>query len=347
MSQASLPPASRTTSTRGNLPLAVVLCLVVMAPPALAWAAPFWSQPTPWKQALPAGPALAFSQYAVDLGKVRPADELRATFRFRNTSTVPVTIQELIPSCGCLMPRLDKQVYAPGEAGQINLRMQPANETPGEKEFFCDVVYRDTQTRTDRLTFRLHLPEQRLSVRPPALIVYQLSNQPTTQPLFVHDSRGHQVEILSLRTGSPFVKASLTPPEGFSLEQIQPAQESKEAAQAVSALTPANINPPGKPSLIPIPETEPLPEATAKTNSSRTRSSAGHSDPFLGEETHQPNEKIVYITVVAELPPGRHHALIEIETTDPETRFLKVPVMIQGRSVEDPKDKHQSHGLRK
>lgn len=319
------------------------LCLLAAMPPMLAMAAPMWSHARPWSEPLPAGPSLAFAQYAVDLGRVRPADELRGTFRFRNAGDKPVTITEIKPSCGCLMPRVDKKTYASGETGQITLRMQPANEEPGAKEFYCDILYTDSQPRTDRLTFRLHLPEQRLSVRPSALIVYQLSDQPTTQPIFVTDSRGHEVEILGIRTGSPFVTASMTAPADYKPVSPDLDPRAKKADGPVSALLAANVaTTPASHSLKPIPESEALDgeplgnESPAKSSAARGMN-GGHSVPGDPPESEShANEKVVYITVAAQLPPGRHHAIIEIETTDPEVRFLKVPVMIQGRTTEEP-----------
>ena len=44
--------------------------------------------------------------------------------------------------------------------------MQPANESGGRKEYFADVKYSDPEPRQVRLTFKLEIPEQGLTVRP-------------------------------------------------------------------------------------------------------------------------------------------------------------------------------------
>ena len=44
---------------------------------------------------------------------------VEATYPFKNTSTVPVTIKKLRTSCGCTAAKLEKRTYAPGESGEI------------------------------------------------------------------------------------------------------------------------------------------------------------------------------------------------------------------------------------
>lgn len=52
-----------------------------------------------------------------------PQDEvLEARFTFRNTGAKAVTIKSLRASCGCTTPRLEKETYAPGEAGAVVAR---------------------------------------------------------------------------------------------------------------------------------------------------------------------------------------------------------------------------------
>ncbi len=153
----------------------------------------------------PSRPALAFDQYLIDLGRIQPTSEVRGTFVFENRGRHPVEIQEVHPSCGCLQPQLSTRRLEPGEAGAVILRMQPANETPGRKEYYADVRYADPDPRTVRVTFRLELPEQQLAVKPRALLVYQLSDTPTVHTISVSDTRDQPVQILDAAVNSAFV----------------------------------------------------------------------------------------------------------------------------------------------
>lgn len=209
----------------------------------------------------PDRPALAFDQYLVDLGPIAPETEVRALFQFANRGRSPVEILEVKPSCGCLEPQLSSRTLAPGEVGRMVLRMQPANELPGRKEYYADVRYTDGQPRETRLTFRVEIPEQQLSVRPKALMVYQLSDQPTSQTVTVTDNRPEPVRILGATVNSPFVTV---------------------------------------------------------------RFQGEHQDGGAQQTEFE-------VTVAAELPPGRHEAVLSIQTTDRLSPVLKVPLLMQGR----------------
>jgi len=179
-----------------------------LLPCVVAATVQFVRPPQPLAIELPPRPALAFDQYLVDLGRVTPTSELRATFVFRNRGSQPVEISEVAPSCGCLVPYVSTRKVEPGELGRIVLRMQPANELPGRKELFADVKYADPQPRETRLTFKLELPEERLLVRPKALLFYQSSDQPVTREVLVTDTREPSARILDASVNSPFVRVA-------------------------------------------------------------------------------------------------------------------------------------------
>jgi hypothetical protein len=154
-------------------------------------------------------PALALDQYLVDLGKIQPTTEVHGTFVFENRGTETVVIDDVLPSCGCLQPRLSAKELPPGETGAVMLRMQPANETPGRKSYTADIRYRDPEPREVRVTFRVEVPERQMSVKPRALIVYQLSDQPTQHELIVTDTRESPAEVTKITANSPHIAADL------------------------------------------------------------------------------------------------------------------------------------------
>src|SRR6201988_2641341 len=62
--------------------------------------------------------------------KSKPGDrEVVATYRFTNTGTNPITIDNVHTSCGCTTAALTKNEYAPGESGQIVARMVSGSRT--------------------------------------------------------------------------------------------------------------------------------------------------------------------------------------------------------------------------
>lgn len=212
----------------------------------------------------PDRPALAFDQYLVDLGEIEPTTEVRGLFHFENRGRTTVEIREVVPSCGCLTPQISSHALAPGEVGRIVLRMQPASELPGRKEYYADVRYSDGQPRETRLTFRLEIPEQHLSVKPKALLVYQSGDQPTMQTLTVTDNRPDPARILGATVNSPFVQVRLQ---------------------------------------------------------------AERQEPGVGRQTE------FEIAVSGELPVGEHKALVTIETSDPLSPKLRVPLLLHRRDA--------------
>jgi hypothetical protein len=191
---------SRTQSLRQGS-----LWIVALTPFLLAAAVHVGRPPVPMAISSPPRPALAFDQYLVDLGPTQPVLELQGKFRFRNRSEQPVKLLAVQPSCGCLQPLVSGKDFAPGEDGQIILRMRPANESPGKKEYYADVKYTDPEPREVRITFKLELPERGIMVKPRALLVYQFSNEKTVQELKIIDSRDKPARIKDVSVNSPLV----------------------------------------------------------------------------------------------------------------------------------------------
>jgi hypothetical protein len=183
--------------------MAGLLPLALSAVVHYAWS----SQPRAFD--VPPRPALAFDQYLVDLEQIPVSSEVRATFAFRNRGAETVQITGVHPSCGCLEPQLSTRSVAPGEAGRIVLRMQPANESPGRKEYYADVRYTDPQPREVRLTFKVIVPDEGLTVQPKALLVYQNSRQPTHQQVVITDRRARRAEVLDVQSSHPLVEAAI------------------------------------------------------------------------------------------------------------------------------------------
>jgi hypothetical protein len=182
--------------------------------------------PTPMSITAPSRPALAFRQYAVDLGPIQPAGEARATFLFVNRGSSPVEITGITSSCSCLASAIEPKHYEPGKEGRIVLRVQPAKEKPGPKELFADVTYNDPEPRTVRLTFKLEIPERQMTVSPPALmVVHPAGSDPTVATFTVADGRKKSFEILDVETTSdlaaPVIGERSITPNGEWMQTVQ------------------------------------------------------------------------------------------------------------------------------
>jgi len=139
--------------------------------------------------AAPDRPALAFEQYLVDYGEIAATDEVKVHYGFRNNGKQTVHVRELVPSCGCMQPKLEQRDYEPGQSGRFLLRVQTANQEDGEKEYRVTVKYQDPAPREVELIFRLVLPDSRVIVKPRALAFYVMGNKPVTQEVEIIDRR--------------------------------------------------------------------------------------------------------------------------------------------------------------
>jgi hypothetical protein len=62
---------------------------------------------------------LVFESQQIELQAALTDEKAEAVFRFRNEGDESVTIKWVKSSCGCTVPELDKNEYAPGETGEI------------------------------------------------------------------------------------------------------------------------------------------------------------------------------------------------------------------------------------
>lgn len=154
-------------------------------------------------------PALAFSQYYINLGQVAPSPVIGARFSFKNVSDHVVTIKEVVPSCGCLSPRLARKIYKPGEVGEFILPVETPSQKPGPKEFWIDVTYEDSKTRNVILAFNAILPEKQVMVKPKALIVYQFGNRKTERSISVFDYPDTGLKLISAHCNSKLVRVRM------------------------------------------------------------------------------------------------------------------------------------------
>lgn len=150
-------------------------------------------------------PALAFDQYAVNLGPIEPMGLAKARFRFTNAGDRPVTITNLRPSCGCLQPRLEKRDYAPGETGQFFVQVATAGEQPGPRHYTISLDYLDPKPQSVVLTFRLELPPRQLYITPRALLVYQFGEESVTKEILVTDNRLNFATITGVDSPAKFI----------------------------------------------------------------------------------------------------------------------------------------------
>jgi len=66
-------------------------------------------------------PIMAFEQTTIDYGKVTSESNARRYFKFTNTGNVPLIIQKVKGSCGCVVLNFPKRPIMPNESGEIEI----------------------------------------------------------------------------------------------------------------------------------------------------------------------------------------------------------------------------------
>ncbi len=172
----------------------------------------------------PDRPPLAFQQYVVDLGEVPSQRNHYGRFAFTNQSSKHIELRRLISSCGCLKQVLEQRVFAPGEHGQFHLRIQSANQTPGAKDYFCQVFYGPPDDASvefaEEVNLRLVLPEHSVMLSPRVLMFHQPTPRPTSHPVDVTDLRERRLRVLAAVCEPPMADVRLMPRTELTQDEI-------------------------------------------------------------------------------------------------------------------------------
>lgn len=87
-------------------------------------------QPQPESAPVPSGPAtvIKFAETEHNFGKINQETDNKKIFKFTNSGTEPLTIQNAVGSCGCTVPTFPKEPIAPGKSGEIVVVYKPGQQ---------------------------------------------------------------------------------------------------------------------------------------------------------------------------------------------------------------------------
>lgn len=90
----------------------------------------------------------------LDLGQQKEGKEIELSFRFKNTGTKNLVIQNVSAQCGCTIPQKPEQPFAPGEEGVIKAKYNGSGHGETRKEIY---VTANTDPASKTLVFRAEL----------------------------------------------------------------------------------------------------------------------------------------------------------------------------------------------
>ncbi len=137
-----------------------------------------------------------------------------AKYEFHNAGKKPILIKNIKPSCGCIRVRMRGQGKAiqPEEQGEFYLEVDTTGESSGRHEYQVRIDYvqvgDEKKPLSENVLYRVEVPQKKITVRPNALIFYQLSSQETSQTIRLTDFRpGSSFHITNIQVDSEYLRA--------------------------------------------------------------------------------------------------------------------------------------------
>jgi hypothetical protein len=153
--------------------------------------------------------------------------EVVAKYKFTNTGSAPVKIQNVRTSCGCTTAALSKTDYAPGESGEIDARFTFSGRT-GKQEKAISV---DTTANPEVPTIlKLHVYIQETVKIEPEVVFWRVGEQPDPKAIHIAVADDASAKIISVTSDNPALKVKLT--------ELKPGKEYE------AQITPENVTRP-------------------------------------------------------------------------------------------------------
>ena len=154
---------------------------------------------------------LVFEQEQIEHQAGLMEDKTEAVFKFTNTSDSEVTIKSARSSCGCTVPKLEKNTYAPGESGEIRAVFTYGARV-GKQVKRITVDLEEPGSRTYTLSLVTDIPEW--LVIQPRILRWSIGESAEPQTFKVTVSDPEKITM----------KDDLPEPQSFNLsrEQIEP-----------------------------------------------------------------------------------------------------------------------------
>ncbi|MBF9254291.1 DUF1573 domain-containing protein [Pontibacter sp. 172403-2] len=80
------------------------------------------------------GPAITFEETEHNFGDITQGDVVEYTFKFKNTGTQPLVIDNVGVTCGCTTPNWTKEPVMPGKTGIVAAKFNSAGKMGQQKK---------------------------------------------------------------------------------------------------------------------------------------------------------------------------------------------------------------------
>lgn len=158
-----------------------------------------------------------FEPPSIDLGDVKAGQIFSHQIKVTNTSSSPITVQELKASCGCIHPVLEPSTLAPGATGVLKLDINTLASNPGPTTYGIKLRYPEINQLKEQQFIITGRVIQELVVTPTAITC--LGEKPRPQIITILDKRPSPIRPVKLERSSPYLEVEWIQPP---VAEVQP-----------------------------------------------------------------------------------------------------------------------------
>ena len=102
---------------------------------------------------------MKFAETAHNFGTIQQDTKNTKIFKFTNTGTEPLIIEDAQGSCGCTVPKFPKEPIKPGETGDIEVVYSPGKQQGAQSKTVTITANTDPITSTIIISAEVELPK--------------------------------------------------------------------------------------------------------------------------------------------------------------------------------------------
>jgi hypothetical protein len=150
---------------------------------------------------------LRCEQPAVQTGEVHSGAPLAHRFALINSGTETIEILDVKPSCGCMAPKVNQRVFAPGARGALLLEINTLTQDAGLQSWRVTVRYREGHEEHELSLQMAATVVTQISVTPPSLVLYTTSA--IEHEIALTDRRQTPMTVTAVQASSPHLRTRL------------------------------------------------------------------------------------------------------------------------------------------
>jgi hypothetical protein len=168
----------------------------------------------------------------------KPKDEVvTAKYKFTNTGTQPIKIENVRTSCGCTTAVLKKTDYAPGESGEIESRFTFSGRTGRQEKA---IMVQTSDKPNEPTILQLHVYIEDIVKIEPEVVLWRVGEQPSPKMIHIEVANDATVKVLSVTSDNTALKVKLTEVEPGKKYDVEVTPDS--AAQPQAAILQINTD---------------------------------------------------------------------------------------------------------